>query len=327
MSCPTLIWWFTISIHIALHISTIGPSSLPRAMNSMAIGYDNITNLIWLIGGYSHGNSLISFNVSVWNEANAFANHGYSLSGWIGSGSQAFVQTGLLVYVVDQLRNKLMVYDISTKNVNLVDTNPSSVKVQWDGCLALIGDWIIHTIVNRTYILTISTQSWKLSGNPIMPERRHQFACIIEPYGGYLYVIGGVVYLSGYRDSILKLYVKDIPNIEKYGFSRLTDTLTRTSAHMAAVLYKSDIYVAGSSDIDVIDTKTDSVVLWANLYESILYATPIIVGTRLYIFGGQSSGNGVVDYWQYFDMLSTHNLSLRQHTMYIYLYVHGNPQK
>ena len=75
---------------------------------------------------------------------------------------------------------------------------------------------------------------------------------------------------------------------------------------MAAVLYKTDIYVVGGYDrneIDVIDTRSDTVIFWGKLCENLAYASPIIVGTRLYIFGGRVSGADV-DYWQYFDMFS-----------------------
>ena len=38
-------------------------------MDSMAIGYDDSTNLIWLLGGGISGRkSLISFNLSRWND-------------------------------------------------------------------------------------------------------------------------------------------------------------------------------------------------------------------------------------------------------------------
>ena len=102
MSSLFLLWWFVISNgNDIYHISTIGPSSLPRAMDSMVIGYDNTNNLIWLIGGADpHGHSLISFNLSLWNDTNAFLDHDYPLSDSIFSHSQAYIQTGSVVYVV-----------------------------------------------------------------------------------------------------------------------------------------------------------------------------------------------------------------------------------
>ena len=83
---------------------------------------------------------------------------------------------------------------------------------------------------------------------------------------------------------------------------------------MAAVLYKTDIYVAGGYTghdiidvIDVIDTRADSVMFWGKLYEKTVYISPIVVDSKLYIFGGYVN-NAAVDYWQYFDLFSAFNL-------------------
>ena len=159
MSCVVLIWGFTISACISIHISTVGPSSLPRGINGHAIAYDKTTNLIWVIGGLNQlGNSLISFNLSIWNYTNAFFDHGYPLSYSVFSASQAYVQMQSVVYVVQYpWSGKLMVYDIMTENVNQVGTNLFSVQIWYDACLASIEDWIIYTYANETYILTIST--------------------------------------------------------------------------------------------------------------------------------------------------------------------------
>ena len=227
-------------------------------MDSMAIGCDNTTNLIWLIGGVSpYGRSLISFNLSTWNDSKAFLDHGYPLPVSVYSASQAYVQMGSVVYVAKYPVTKLSVYNMLTKNINTIDTNPSYVEIANGACLASIADSIIYTYTNKTYILTVSNQSWKLSGNPIVPKRRYHHACIIEPDEGYLYVIGGVTSGPGYSDSISKLHVKDIVNIHQYNFTTLTDKLTYGRAHTAAVLYGTDIYVAGGhyrADNDVIDT-------------------------------------------------------------------------
>ena len=308
MSSPFVIWWFLISTRITIHFSTIGPSSIPKQVSLAAIAYDHTTNLIWLIGGwYPKERSLISFNLSIWNDTNAFLDHGYSLSYEVTSGSQSYVQRKDVVYVAEFVGHRLLAYNILTENVNLIDTNPSSVEVSTGACLASIGDWIIYVNLNQTYILRLSNQSWKLSGNPIMSERRHFHACIVEPDRGYLYVIGGSVSGLGHRDSILKLYVKDITNIERYNFTTLTNTLSHKTSNMAAALYKTDIYVTGGlwgDSIDVIDTTTDSVMLWGETSTTVPYASLIIVGTRLYIFGGGSLDG--TDNWQYFDLFSTY---------------------
>ena len=90
---------------------------------------------------------------------------------------------------------------------------------------------------------------------------------------GYLYVISGITDETGRLDSILKLYVKDIANIEQYNFATLTDRMSGNKTNMAAVLYKTLIYVPGGYvdgpdkvEMNVIDTKTDSVFIWGRIY-------------------------------------------------------------
>ena len=62
--------------------------------------------------------------------------------------------------------------------------------------------------------------------------------------------------------------------------------------------------------LDVIDTRTNSVIFWGKLHEGFSDASPIIVGSRLYIFGGYTNDAGYenVDYWQYFDLFGAFNL-------------------
>ena len=168
MSSPWWIWWFAISTRFAIHVSTIGPSSLPRPINGAAIGYDHTTNLIWIIGQYS---SLISFNVSIWNDTNPFVDHGYPLSYSFTTYGQSYVQVGDIVYAVGETGAPIYAYDILTQNVNPITSNASTVELSRSGCLASIEDWIIYTYSTNTYILTISTQLWKLSGNPIMQRK------------------------------------------------------------------------------------------------------------------------------------------------------------
>ena len=324
MSTPFLLWCFIICIitGTGIHTATIGPSLLPTAIHSTSIGYDNETNVIWIFGGrtkwLSSIKSLISFNLSIWNESNATADHSSDITYHIVSSAQAYVQNQNIVYVIDYNIKKLLTFDVSTKYLSTINTNPSQYLLSQYGCLASIDNWIIYTYEDETYILTISTQSWKLSGNPLMLEKRYKHSCIIEPNGGYLYVIGGDVgFFESYQDSIEKLYVKDIININQYTFTNLIEhRLSHRKSCTRAILYETDIYVIGGTgdnyydDIDLIDTTTDSVILWGKLHEGIAITSAVLIGTRFYIFGGQDSAGDDVNYWQYFDVFSTCNYKI-----------------
>ena len=297
---------------IGIHSMKIGPSLLPRSIQRISLGYDDATNTIWLIGGkWPYRQSLISFNLSIWNETNAMIDHGSDILPYdVMSFAQTYVQNKEIVYLADIQNKKMLTFNVSTGALNTMNTNPSSYTLNQHGCLASTGDWIIYTNEEKTYILTISTQTWKLTGNPVMRnnERNHH-SCMIEPIAGYLYVIGGDDMNEHSLDSIEKIYINDILNLNQYTFSTLTDTLSTPRTATRAVLHGTDIFVIGglSVDIDVIDTTTDSVSLWGNrLYEKLTEVSAIIIGagTKVYIFGGSNDEGHSINYWQYFDVFS-----------------------
>ena len=314
-------WCSIVSCCIAIHFSTIGPSSLPTPREAMAIGYDDTTNLVWLIGGVSSRDltSPISFNLSIWNEPNAFINSSVgnnTLHYQVLSYGQAYTQTEDVIYVVtDSIssNSKLLAFDISTVYITETNTNPSRYSLTPLGCLASLEGWIIYTDLNALYILSTSNLLWTFTGTPLMSTTRGLHSCTIEPDEGYLYVIGGVANVSdevGLK-SIEKVYVNDIENINQYNFTTLTDSLTSAKSYTRAIIHKTNIFVVGgleelgseSDTIDIIDTRNDSVVLWGRLHEGIYRTSPIIVADIMYIFGGLANGKSV-DYWQYFNMFS-----------------------
>ena len=279
----------------------------------MSIGYDNTTNTIWLIGGAFAQNSLISFNLSIWNETNAFTDYGENILPYsIANPSQAYVQRESIVYVVGATNQALSLYafDVSTGSLNIINTNPSSYTLDIGSCLAAIRDWIIFTHTNKTYILTISNQSWKLTGNPLMLEERKYHSCMIEPDGGYLYVIAGLNASRNALKSIEKLSVKDMKNIDQYNFTTLDNTLAISGSNALghAILYKTYIYVVSglrADDIHMIDTTTDTISVWGALSGKFAYTTSIIIDERVYIFGGSIiASRERVRLWQYFDAFS-----------------------
>ena len=279
----------------------------------MAVGYDNATNEILLFGAIGlFQRSLLSFNLSIWNEQNSFIDHGNnSLSTGVGPFGQAYVQTKAVIYIIGGIYgpDDLYSFDISTRYINKTVTNLPTKSLMSIGCLASIEDWIIYTCWNDTYFLNTSNLLWRFAATPVMLGRRSYHSCMVESDEGYLYVIGGLAFNDRRdTDSIEKLYVKDIPNIYQYNFTILKSTLTSVKISTKAILYKTDIYVVGgypeSDCIDVIDTRTDSVKLWGRLYEGIYYISPIIVADRMYVFGGWANGSAV-DYWQYFNMTNT----------------------
>ena len=226
------------------------------------------------------------------------------------SSSQAYVQKQGIVYangLFDLSYSDVFTFDLSTQEQSLMT---AQLAVGSFGCYAIIDDSMIYTYSQQTFILNISTQSWSTTGNPTMLANRRVHSCMIEPNEGYLYVIGGSLG-SVWLNSIEKLYVHDIQNIDQYNFIPLSDTLSNFKGFTRSILYKTDIYVISGvgndvyyDDIDVIDTTTDSVSLWGKLFEPIAYPSTIIIGTRVYMFGGWTQTVAEIDYWQYFDVFS-----------------------
>lgn len=148
--------------------------SLPRGTSSMALGYYEDAYLVWLLGGYLNPRSLMSYNLSSWNQNNTFTDYGtnevfYQVRPW----PQAYIQIQDTLCVIEvNGNNQLLTFDLSTGNLNTINTNPSSYTLDTEGCMSNIDGYIIYTCLSSTYILTISTMSWILTGNPIMSTSR-----------------------------------------------------------------------------------------------------------------------------------------------------------
>ena len=120
----------------------LGFSLMPNQNIAIPIGYDKMTNIIWFVGGKPLTKSLISFNVSLWNQSNAFMDHGSILSYGVMSYGQSFTQIQNNIYVIGAQSTDLMSFDLPAGYLNPGDLNPNST-VNLQGCLASIDDLII----------------------------------------------------------------------------------------------------------------------------------------------------------------------------------------
>ena len=151
-------------------------------MYEMSSGYDETTNLIWLIGSVQHEQSLISFNLSIRNDTNAMIDYGAGFYPITPEFSQAYVQKESIVYVIDKNERKLLAFDVSTRYLNTTNTL-HHYSLTGRGCLASIGDWIIYTYKDNTiFLYQINLDIIRKSNN----VSRTNSSCIIEPDSGYL---------------------------------------------------------------------------------------------------------------------------------------------
>ena len=290
------------------NISDTNLGFMSRANSNMAIGFDNTTQKVFLLGGQNNEQALYSVQLIDPPVPYDYGTNVTSFKIWVSG--QAYTQIGNLLYCFEKDTSRFLQFDLFSQVYALYPTQPPGTFSHY-GCLADIDDYIIFTGFTSTWILNLSNQNWITSNTPIINEyNRHSHACVVEPTSGYLYIIGGSN--TGPLRTIEKLYVGDMANYNLYEFSTLNQTLSSSmSQQTRAVLFATDIYVIGgggfgtssTKNIDVIDTTMDSVSVFGQLHDGIEAAAPILVGKRVYVFGGSATG-GPVDYWQYFDMLS-----------------------
>ena len=151
----------------------------------------------------------------MWNQLSAFIDHGNNtLPFTVRPPPQGYVQTDAVIYTIGGVVGEIVTYDIYTGYLDKPKTHPR-MTVLFVACLASIDDSIIITFVEDTFILNISNLSWTLNPTPSMSKRRTSHSCMIEPDEGFLYVIGGHEEDAVPLNSIEKLYVKDISNINQ----------------------------------------------------------------------------------------------------------------
>eukprot|EP01084_Bolivina_argentea_P165249 287101_1 len=134
-----------------------------------------------------------------------------------------------------------------------------------------------------------------------MTRIRKGHSCLV--YNKYLYQIAGLN-----LDSVEKIYIDDIRNMQKYQWIEISDKLSTQKYASRSVIYDGKIFVIGgvyvgpsySTKIDIIDPSTDTITSPISLRWSTSYTALTVVYDRIYMFGGYDS-NGRQAYIQYYD--------------------------
>ena len=304
-------------------------TTMPGGNSYMIIGFDGTSETIYLVGGYQNEKHLVSYTkLTNWTDYGSDA-----LPSYVWAKGQSYTQDfdNILYFFRDSSDITLQQFDLSTQTFTTYPTQPSIDKNSFYGeeaCLCYVvndyDEYLIFTLQSVTWILDLTNQTFITSlddeSMPLMNNRlRQQHACIVEPISGYLYVIGGFTSGSGWHgksiNTIEKLYVGDIMNINQYSFYILNETLNEGIFQSRAILYETDIYIIGGyrnwgsngksiDDIYLLDTRIDSVSVFCQLYEGITGPTPILIGTTIYVFGGATTDWEAATYYQSFNVLS-----------------------
>eukprot|EP01084_Bolivina_argentea_P205290 350732_1 len=175
---------------------TVSDPKLPRADEASAIGYDETSNKIWIVGGYKNAHQLVSYDTS-----GSFIDYtSNALSHAILGFGQFYTVTSGSLWMIDSLGfyfNRF-IFQTETLRVNYHAINQAG-GVGNTACLtSFLLDPNTYLVVNggyngleylkTTHILNIVAGEW-IQSVPDMMTGRERHVCIVA--GDVLYSIGG----------------------------------------------------------------------------------------------------------------------------------------
>eukprot|EP01083_Nonionella_stella_P115142 341037_1 len=296
-------------VHAGLTWST-SPTKLPRGDAFLTGAYSQQTDLLYVLGGYRNKRQMVSVdstNVMSSSAATFTADTTTALSHDYSPDGHPYTQIGDILYMINTEGTGFSIFDLSldvfTANYNNI-VIPNAVANR--ACLAHIDEYLIITggynapnFANRAdvQIYDLKSGSWILSAND-MSKSRGYHSCVVNPNTKYLYVMGGDETGSySLMDTVSKLFIGDIVNVDRYGWIELSDKLGLKLYLADAAIYGNDIYVIGgayhdgswqaSANVYHI-LSDDSVVLDSNIPEGDNHPTVILANHVLFVLGGFS---------------------------------------
>lgn len=116
-------------------------------------------------------------------------------------------------------------------------------------------------------------------------------------------------------NTVLKIDVSDVSNINNYNWSTLTDTLSSVRAFFSTAIIGDFIYIVGGitgdysvavnimNTVEMLDSTTDTIVSTTVLPDYLGASAVISIDKRLYVFGGFHTNVNVVDSWYYSNVM------------------------
>eukprot|EP01084_Bolivina_argentea_P230224 388370_1 len=238
-------------IYCAIEVSGTYPQILPRKGARSAVGYDQSTDTIIILGGSSF-KQYVTFDKSTFNDEN----ENYMSDGVYGTG-QYYSQLDTTLWMINDNTPTFITMNTVTRTINYPSTITIPTDVGTRGCLAtvnynnnkylfVVGGYNSNDgYLNLIQVYNISSQQW--IHLPSMQTARRSASCIIK--ANILYVIGGKN--DGIRVASIEYF-----NIDKY-FSNIPNqqwTYTNGDLSVAVdsaivVSYGNDIIVVGGMDI------------------------------------------------------------------------------
>eukprot|EP01084_Bolivina_argentea_P128419 227002_1 len=270
----------------------------------MAIGYDNITDTIWLVGGTS--NSQV---VGYQRETHNFTDYGTSVfpQRIYGSGQYyCYNQFDSYLYIIASYGTNIHRFDVRSHELDH-DHYSIPVDVSYQACLCLLhvdNGYLVVTggrkpsvAINAVEILNISSNQW-LFNVPSLNTARQAHTC--NTFNNTIFVIGGI-YGGGstYLDTVEVFHLYDTE------WTYTTDKLSTRMAYMTSILYQNEIVIFGGQDgshyydsINVINAITHKIYPVSSYIDMPLDTTAAInIAVTIYLFGGYQ--NNYISTWRY----------------------------
>eukprot|EP01084_Bolivina_argentea_P011053 20659_1 len=294
----------------------VGPTwNSPHEHSTLFIGYQPSSDRIWLVGGSTE--LVMSYNIGAQN----WTDHGtFSTSLTIGTvNAQSYAQWGdnSLVFV-----NAGRLRQFSFNTIALTSTNKQLPYNREAPCVAAIyNNWIFATGGNTDR--SISSNSFQLwddnalswKQGPYMKNSRAKHACAI--HDNYLYVFGGVYYVSGNgyaRTKSERIYLGNLPTLGSWSYNIDYKGGSNVYYQKAVVdnLY-NQIYLIGGRDwccsggtasrgVQIYDVETNTMELdngTGRLNIGRSSPSVILINNRIYVFGGLNTAGSSYATWEY----------------------------
>eukprot|EP01083_Nonionella_stella_P213428 769833_1 len=288
---------------------------LPRACIRMAIGYDRYSDTVRILGGWDHERQLVSLSL----QDDSIIDHGqYNLSYNVYGAGQFYKQIDNTLWFLDELGTFIERFDLHTFQF---DHDYISLPIRArTGCLTSARFDTDYLFVlggvgagdtgrsNSVQIFNLSSNLW-LSNVSNMQQPRGKVSCMA--HHGKLYAIGGDHTSSIAHFTIETLNISNLITIESEQWVYI-DNLVQRIMNAIALIYEDDILVVGGntwdgvnpgypSQINVIDTTTDTVSTGGYLSYNTSAVSAIIVYPRVFVFGQTDAGvaNHADKKWQY----------------------------
>ena len=161
-----------------------------------------------------------------------------------------------------------------------------------DGYLFVVGGGRSADDLAKTFILNMTSDEW--FEGPLLNVARGYHACAVNSAQDTLFAVGGYNKADGFLDSVERLSVGDIENVNSYQWVLLADTLHDGLFLHRVIRHGDDILTVGAGNDDyvkimnVIDASTASITVAGSLDIGLSQTAAVTVGAMAYSFGGMT---------------------------------------